>query len=210
MHDTPTPLTALRHVHGGPLAPPPSPSPSPSPHRPVARVRPARAADADAACALLRASITRACAPDHAHDPGVLTGWLANKTPSQVAAWIGSAASHSLVAEADGTIAGIALVTRKGRIALLHVDPDRQRDGIGSALLAGLERQARAWGLAELRTDATRCAVGFFVRRGYRAGAPVRTAYGLDAVAFAKRLVPSYARRPACGCDGGGTPRDRS
>jgi len=167
------------------------------------RVRTARPSDAEAACRLLRAAIARTCAPDHGHDPDTLAAWLSNKTPSQVAAWIASAANHGLVAQADVAVTGIALLTRKGRIALLHVDPDRQLRGTGSALLAALERQARAWGLAELRVDATGSARGFFERHGYRPGAPVRTAYGIDAVSFARRLVPSYARRPACACRAG-------
>ena len=180
-------------------------------HAHVTCVRTAQPADAAAACALLRAAITRACAPDHGHDPAVLAGWLANKTPEHVAAWIAAAANHCIVAEAErgGALAGIALVTRKGRIALLHVAPDRLRRGVGSALLAALERQGRAWGLAELRVDGTRSARDFFVQHGYRAGPPVNTTYGIVAVALVKRLVPSYARRPACGWGGGDRDIDR-
>lgn len=171
----------------------------------VLRVRTAQATDAAAACDLLRIAITRTCAPDYGHDPALLAAWLANKTPAHVATWIAAAANHCLVAETegDGTLAGFALVTRKGRIALLHVAPDRLRRGVGSALLAALEQKARAWGLTELRVDGTGSARGFFVQRGYRAGAPVQTSYGIGAVALVRRLVPSYAHRPACGCDGG-------
>lgn len=187
------------------------------PHGDAVRVRTARAADAAAACDLLRAAIARTCAPDHGHDPAILARWLANKTPAQVAAWIASPANHCVVAELAqakahagipqpahaGALAGIALLTRKGRIALLHVAPDRLRCGVGGVLLAALERQARAWGVTALRVDGTRSAAGFFVRHGYRAGASVETPYGIDAVALGKRLVPSYAQRAACGCGAG-------
>ena len=192
MNDTPT-LSALAHGH-------------------ATCVRTAQAADAGTACALLRAAITRTCAADHGHDPVLLAGWLANKTPEHVAGWIGAAANHCIVAtaERDGALAGVALVTRKGRIALLHVAPDRLRRGVGSALLAALERQGRAWGLAELRVDGTRSARDFFARHGYRKGAPINTTYGIVAVTLVKRLVPSYARRPACGCERGGRDIDES
>ena len=55
-------------------------------------VRDATAADAVAACEVMRASIVELCGLDHYNDPEILKRWLANKTPENVAAWVASSA----------------------------------------------------------------------------------------------------------------------
>jgi GNAT superfamily N-acetyltransferase len=163
-------------------------------------IRRATAQEAAVACALLRRSILQGCARDHRHDRAILERWLANKTPATVASWIASPANHCLLAFADGTVAGVAVLTRKGRIGLLHVDPGLLCLGIGSALLQAIEAQARGWGLASLRVDSPRGAHAFYLRHGYRDGEEIRTVYGVDAVRLVKRVAPAHARRPACHC----------
>jgi hypothetical protein len=47
-------------------------------------IRRATKGDADAACLVLRRSITECRAEDHHEDAVALSGWLANKTPKNV------------------------------------------------------------------------------------------------------------------------------
>lgn len=163
-------------------------------------IRQAGAQDAGAACMLLRRSILQSCARDHGQDRLILEHWLANKTPATVAGWIASPGNHCLLALHGDSVAGVAILTRKGRIALLHVHPELLLRGIGTSLLRALEAQARAWGLANLRVDSTLSARAFFVRQGYATGVTVRAAYGAGAIRLAKRLAPAQARKPACAC----------
>lgn len=106
----------------------------------------ARPEDAAAACALLGQSIVRSCAQDHGHDQLFLDSWLANKTPNTVAGWIMSPSSHCLLALGGSAVVGVAILTRKEKIGLLHVDPDMLGQSIGTSLLIALEAQAKAWG----------------------------------------------------------------
>jgi len=48
-------------------------------------IRDATAADAGAACDVLRASIAELCVADHLNDADILGRWLANKTPENLA-----------------------------------------------------------------------------------------------------------------------------
>jgi GNAT superfamily N-acetyltransferase len=163
-------------------------------------IRTARPEDAAAACALLRQSIVQCCAEDHRHDEAVLDSWLANKTPETVTSWIASPSNHCLLAFVDDLPAGVAILTRKGKIGLLHIHPDRLFLGVGKTLLNALEAQAKAWGLASLQVNSTQSAHRFYVSHGYIDGVRVKAAYGIDAISLIKRLVPSYARRPGCPC----------
>ena len=51
-------------------------------------IREANAEDTEEACQVLRRSIIELCAADHRNDPTLLTAWLSNKTPANVAAWM--------------------------------------------------------------------------------------------------------------------------
>jgi GNAT superfamily N-acetyltransferase len=163
-------------------------------------IRRATPQDAAAACMLLRQSILQSCAEDHQHDEAVRESWLANKTPDTVASWIESASNHCLLAIVGDVVAGVAILTRKGRIGLLHVHPDLRFSGIGKALLGGLEAQARAWGLVKLQVNSPPGAQRFYAGNGYAGGVAVKATYGADTLALSKRLTPAYGRRPACGC----------
>ena len=78
------------------------------------RIRKAREEDAEAACVVLRRSITELCRDDYRGDAATLAAWLANKTPENVRAWIGEPNSHVLVADDDGTILGVAAIQGAG------------------------------------------------------------------------------------------------
>jgi GNAT superfamily N-acetyltransferase len=137
-------------------------------------VRRAVPEDADAAIALVRESITRLCVADHQNDPSALEPWLRNKTAETFVRWVDSADNHVVVAEVDSAIAGVASLRKAGEIQLFYVAPDKQRRGIGAALLAALETQARASGLDTLVLNSTVGARAFYERNGFTpSGAPV-------------------------------------
>lgn len=156
--------------------------------------------DAKDACEVLRRSISECCEDDHQRDAAVLAAWLGNKTPDNVRCWFGAPANHSIVAVADGMTAGVAVMTRQGRIVLFYVSPEMRFLGVGKAMLQALESQARNWGLASLQVNSTLTARCFYSRNGYIEGATARTSYGAEGILFSKRLVASYPQKPACRC----------
>lgn len=156
--------------------------------------------DAKDACDVLRRSISECCEDDHRHDAEVLAAWLGNKTPDNVRCWFGAPANHSVVAIVDDRMAGVAVMTRQGKIVLFYVDPEMRFIGVGKAMLQALESQARDFGLANLQVNSTLTARCFYARNGYIEGATARTSYGAEGVLFSKRLVASYPQKPACRC----------
>jgi predicted GNAT family acetyltransferase len=131
-------------------------------------IRKARAADAAAACAVLRRSIVELCAADHRNDPAFLQGWLANKTPENVAAWISDPGNVVYVAVDGNAVAGVASMTKAGMITLNYVSPDARFKGVSKALLAALERKAVELGLTQCRLESTKTARRFYEAAGYR------------------------------------------
>jgi GNAT superfamily N-acetyltransferase len=123
--------------------------------------------DAEIAIAIVRDTITRLCVADHENDPLTLEPWLQNKTADNFARWIASRDNHIVVAELDSAIGGVASLHRAGEIQLCYVAPDRQRAGIGSALLVALEAQAKARGLQKLFLNSTSGARSFYEHNGY-------------------------------------------
>ena len=137
-------------------------------------VRRAVPEDAAPAIAVVRESITRLCVADHQNEPIALEPWLRNKTPETFVRWVESADNHVIVAELDSAIAGVASLRGSGEIQLFYVAPDRQRRGIGAALLVALEAQASASGLDKLVLNSTVGARSFYERNGFiPSGAPV-------------------------------------
>jgi GNAT superfamily N-acetyltransferase len=137
-------------------------------------VRRAALEDTEVAIAVVRESITRLCVADHEGDPLTLEPWLRNKTADNFARWIASVENHVVVAELDSVVGGVAAFHRSGEIRLCYVAPDRQHVGIGTALLATLETQARAWGVQKLVLNSTIGARSFYEHNGYTpSGQPV-------------------------------------
>ncbi len=75
----------------------------------IQKVRSATAADDIAICEVLRRSIEECCFSDHRGEPPVISAWLKNKTPENVAAWIQSPDSIAVVAIQEGDLVGFAL-----------------------------------------------------------------------------------------------------
>lgn len=169
-------------------------------------IRPATAADAAAACEVLRRCIAESCVRDHRNDAAVLDAWLGNKTPAMVGAWFVSSTNFPLVAQLHGRIVGVALLTRAGKLALCYVLPEAQRRGAGRAMLARMESTAREWGVKTLQLHSTVSAEAFFAAHGYNPSGNVRSPYGVDTLFFWKDLdasgAPSgQARKRFCNCN---------
>jgi GNAT superfamily N-acetyltransferase len=131
------------------------------------RIREARLEDAQAACDVLRRSITDLCRPDHCNNKEILSRWLANKTADSVAAWISDAGIYTFVAEESGQIVGFSAITRDGHITLNYVSPDARFKGVSKSLLARLEAKARELGHKRCTLESTMTARRFYVSAGY-------------------------------------------
>ena len=166
-------------------------------------IRKALPADAAPACNLLRRSIEEGCRADHHGQPAVLDAWLGNKTPATVAAWFAAPANFAVVAESEGRMVGLTLLTPAGKVALCYVLPDALRCGVGRALLAAVEEQARAWNISKLHLHSPAGASAFFERHGYSNAGKDKSCFGLDSDLMWKRLdgaSEGSARKRFCNC----------
>lgn len=143
-------------------------------------IRKAVPGDAAPACALLRRSIEVGCKADHQDRPAVLEAWLGNKTAANVATWFANPSNHALVAERDGELLGLCLLTQAGKLALCYVSPQALRSGIGRALIAAAEEQARAWSIKKLHLHSPASASAFFERQGYVNAGKDKSCWGLE------------------------------
>lgn len=160
-------------------------------------IRQAAPTDATAACELLRRSIEECCAPDHRREPGILDSWLGNKTPQNVASWFSTPSNYALVAEREGELTGLALLTQAGKVALCYVLPEALRVGVGRALLAGIEEQARAWNISKLHLHSPGSASAFFERHGYVNAGKEKACFGLECDFLWKRIDAGPATQEA-------------
>lgn len=151
-------------------------------------VRPAAPEDAFAACEVLRRSISECCVQDHHNDEKLLAQWLGNKTPDTVGSWFAIPSNYTVVAEREGKVVGIALLTQAGKLSLCYVLPEALHCGVGSAMLAAVETKARAWGVAVLKMKSTSTARDFYVRHGYISAGKEMSCYGLECDFLWKKL----------------------
>lgn len=152
------------------------------------QIRTAAPGDASAACGVLRRSIVECCQQDHQNKSEILDSWLGNKTPENVRTWLASPSNYTLVAERDGELVGVALVTQSGKLSLCYVLPEAQHSGIGKALLTGAEAKAREWGIGTLTLQSTSVAREFYARNGYTNAGKDMTCYGMACELFWKKL----------------------
>jgi GNAT superfamily N-acetyltransferase len=137
-------------------------------------IRDAVAADAPAACQVLRRSIAELCVADHRNDPAILARWLGNKTPEIVRSWIDQPGNSLLVAVQSETILAVGSVTDAGKITLNYVSPDARFRGVSRALLGALEARAAGRGNTRCTLTSTETARRFYHARGYSEdGSPV-------------------------------------
>lgn len=144
-------------------------------------VRAADPKDAEAAIQVLHRSINELCTLDHKGDDATIAKWLANKTPQDFLAWLESADNYCVVAERDHHIVGVGMAHRSGEIRLCYLAPGVQRQGVGKAICAALERKAREWGLANLRLQSTAAARPFYESIGFsKCGATPIPGFGIS------------------------------
>lgn len=152
-------------------------------------VRQAALEDAEAACAVLRRSITECCTRDHRNDPAILSAWLGNKTPENLRSWF-SPPNHAVVAEENGVTVGVALLGADGTITLNYLLPEAQYKGIGKAMLEALEKEAARRGIREVTLSTTVTAHGFYVRNGYADTERKSGLFGMSSTVMRKPLAP--------------------
>jgi GNAT superfamily N-acetyltransferase len=139
-------------------------------------VRDACEQDAEAACSVIRRSISELCCPDHRGDALTLQAWLANKTPGSVRECIRE--QHVLVAVEGSVILGVAAISASGTILLNYVSPDARFRGVSKALVRALEERAARLGLPLLTLDSTSTAARFYRAVGYTASGPPTKGFG--------------------------------
>jgi GNAT superfamily N-acetyltransferase len=143
-------------------------------------VRAAREEDAEAACIVLRRSITELCVADHQGDRSTLALWLANKTPENVLRWISDPRNCVFVAAEGAAILGVGAIQSSGRISLNYVSPDARLCGVSKALMKHVEARAVELGLAACTLESTATARRFYFSIGYREAEPPRPGFGVS------------------------------
>ena len=155
------------------------------------RVRPFRPSDA-ASCS----AITRACLPlmDGLNEAG--RRLVTEKTTPHGVGRELSELDEAVVAERGGVIVGLGGLAG-AEIKRVYVDPAHHRAGVGTALMAALERMAARRGVAEVVVAASPNAVAFYERRGYRVAEARRLTGGeavFDVIVMTKRLESTGLR----------------
>jgi GNAT superfamily N-acetyltransferase len=140
-------------------------------------VRAASEQDAEAACSVIRRSISALCTIDHQGDRDTLDQWLANKTAANMRRWIQK--HHVLVAAQGSAILGVAAMTSAGEIILNYVSPDARFRGVSKSLVRGLEVRAKNLGIALLSLKSTATAICFYRSAGYTESGPPMQGFGL-------------------------------
>lgn len=145
-------------------------APARPPPGPRVTLRRARIADAPALARIRRASI-RGLARD-AYTPAQLAAW-SRLGPAYDRWALGPGGEVAFLAERAGRAVGFAALT-EGEVTAVFVRPAVARSGIGAALLARVEAEARRRGEAALFLDASLNAAPFYRAQGYRGAARVR------------------------------------
>jgi GNAT superfamily N-acetyltransferase len=137
------------------------------PRKADVQIRDAMPEDAEAACDVLRRSITELCAADHHDAPAALQAWLANKTPEIVAAWTRQSDNSLLLAVEGNAVLAVGSVTDAGEITLNYVAPEARFRGVSRALLSALEVRAAERGNRRCTLTSTETAHRFYRSAGY-------------------------------------------
>lgn len=153
-------------------------------------IRDATPDDADAACRVLRESISQLCVADHGNDPAILNRWLANKTPEIVAGWAVQKGNSLLLAVEGNSVLGVGSVTDAGEITLNYVAPAARFRGVSRALIKALEARALARGNKCCTLTSTETAHRFYQTVGYiDDGAPSGKFGTRSSYPMSKRIV---------------------
>jgi len=104
------------------------------------------------------------CADDYS--PEIIQAWSA---PEAIELYRDSINTNPFyVAEDEGCVVGFAVLeVELSRVRAIYVAPEHARKGVGSSLLAELEREARERGLQELQLESSLTAVPFYEACGF-------------------------------------------
>lgn len=117
--------------------------------------------DAAGCCAVIRA-----CLPSlDGLDDAALSAVAAALTPDELHAELGPAVAL-VVTDSTGRVLALGAIAGAD-LKWLYVLPNRQRQGLGTALLEALEIRARDAGLERLHLEASPGAASFFRKMGY-------------------------------------------
>jgi putative acetyltransferase len=133
------------------------------------RIRPATPSDAVAICAVHVASIRRLCAAEYTARE--IDGWAGAKHPDRYRRAMADG-ERMFVAEVEAGESGSVVIGLAGvhgnEVRAVYVHPDYVGRGVGGAMLAALEEQARSDGFETLVLHSTLNARAFYLRHGYR------------------------------------------
>ena len=104
------------------------------------------------------------------YPPSVIDAWAAPITSERLERFLQNRDNEiRLIAEVDGVPVGIgALVVANSELRACYVLPTAGRRGVGSALVAEIERLAREHGLDHLTLESSVTAEPFYTALGYR------------------------------------------
>lgn len=129
------------------------------------RIRPARGSDIPQIARLYYETVHRVNARDYG--PAQIRAWAPRVYPN--AFWLPRLRRYRVFVAADaGAVVGFVELGRGGEIDCFYVHHGQQDRGIGAALMARIEREARGRGAAHLRADVSMTAEPFFRRVGFR------------------------------------------
>jgi putative acetyltransferase len=121
----------------------------------------------------------------------LIAAWSANKEPSRYQRALAEGEIMFVAVKADGSLVGFS-AGQWDEVRAVYVDPGHARRGIGSQLLAAIERDALARDETLLRLDASLNAVAFYAAHGYEARGnathPLRSGDPLECVVMTKVL----------------------
>jgi putative acetyltransferase len=126
-------------------------------------IRPATPADAEALCALHKASVRTLCLG--AYTAAEIEAWLRDREPQGFRHAMTDGGETMLVAEHNGAIVGFASI-KETVLFGLYVDPATGR-GAGRVLLLAAEDEVRRRGASILSLQATLNAVPFYRQHGF-------------------------------------------
>jgi putative acetyltransferase len=129
----------------------------------VFTIRRATLADAEALCALHKASVRGLCLG--AYTAEEIEAWLREREPEAFRHAMSAGGQTMLVAEREGAVVGFASIKQPVLFGL-YVDPGRGR-GAGRLLLVAAENLARLSGASRLSLQATLNAVPFYRKHGF-------------------------------------------
>ncbi len=127
-------------------------------------LRPYLPSDVPALIDIFRASVEEIANEDYSE--GQIEAWVAAADDAKAfAARLGS--QLTLIAQADGELAGFASMKGVDHVDLLYVHPGFTRRRVATILCDALEKLAGARGAAKISVDASDTARPFFEARGY-------------------------------------------